>query len=171
MLSLLNQPNTVSLILNILVALVAVSTINGLIFGLGWNKPIEPIAKSLLAPPTYLIGIIWTILFVLMATARWQLNFDVIAADARIWVTVLMISCMVYPLYTLAFNNAISGLLGNLETIVLTAVVVFRVWSISEFAALLILPIIPWVSYASLVIIKRIVASTTPLQDISDLKS
>ncbi len=168
MLSLLNQPNTVSLILNILVALVAVSAMNGLIFGLGWNKPIEPVAKSLLAPPTYLIGIVWTILFVLMATARWQLNFDEIAADARTWVTVLIISCIVYPLYTLAFNNAISGLLGNLETIALAAFVIFRVWSISEFAALLILPIIPWVLYASLIIIKRFLVNTTPLQDISD---
>ncbi len=69
MLSLLNQPNTTSLILNILVALVAVSVMNGLIYGLGWNKTIKPIAKSLLAPHTYLIGIVWTILFVLMATA------------------------------------------------------------------------------------------------------
>jgi translocator protein len=169
MLSLLNQPNTTSLILNILVALVAVSAMNRLIFGLGWNNSIEPIAKSLFAPPTYLIGIVWTILFVLMATARWQLNFDEIDASARTWVTVLIISCLVYPLYTLAFDNAISGLLGNLETIALAAFVIFRVWSISKFAALLIVPIIPWVLYASSIIIRRILVSrTTHSQELSD---
>jgi tryptophan-rich sensory protein len=169
MLSLLNQSNTVSLILNILVALIAVSAMNGLVFGLGWNKAIQPIPKSFLAPPKYLIGTVWTILFVLMATARWQLNSNEIATSARTWVTVLIISCLIYPLYTLAFNNAIAALLGNLETIALAGFVIFCVWPISKSAALLIVPIIPWVLYASLIVIKIIVVRTTDLQDISDI--
>lgn len=154
MLSHLNQSGTRALILNILVAVVAVTGINVLIFTFNWDISAESTVKSLFAPPEYLIGIVWTILFILMAIARWWLNsYGATGKSARTWITVLMISCLVYPLYSLALGSRIGGLLGNLETITLTIFVVVRVWSISKSAALLVLPVIPWVIYATATIL------------------
>ncbi len=148
----LNKPDRRSLILNILVALGVVLVINGLIFVLGWDRA----NATPQSPPGALVGSVWVVLFALMATARWQLNAYSInqAAAARNWVTTLMLSCWLYPFYSLALNSQIGGLLGNVATITLTMFVVVHVWSVSKRTALLILPVIFWVAFATITVLK-----------------
>lgn len=136
----LNQPSTKLLILNLMLALGAVLAMNGLIFAFGWSDTntaltSESLGKTSLtqistssAPPGYLVGSMWTVLLALMAIARWRLNFDQRSgtSPARMWLTILIASYLVYPLYSLALNSKIGGLLGNLETIALAIFVVVQ---------------------------------------------
>ena len=152
----LNKPDRRSLVLNILLAVGAALFMNGLIIGLGWDKSTDYASSPSFQSPGYVVGFVWECLFTLMATARWQLNaysFNQ-ASPARNWVTILMISCLLYPFYSLAINSQIGGLLGNLETIALTTFVIVQVWSISTLTALLILPVIFWVAFATATILK-----------------
>lgn len=147
----LNKPGTRSLVLNLLLAVGAAVAMNGLIFGLGWNKSTDYSPKALYEPPDYMIGLVWIVLFALMATSRWLLNSspEIGASQARAWVTFLVIFCLIWPLYSLAIGSVIGGLLGNFETIAIATFAVIRVWMISKPAAFLIMPVILWVTFAT----------------------
>lgn len=103
----LNKPDRRSLVLNLLVAISAVLVINGFIFALGWDKA----SATPQSPPGALVGSVWVILFALMSTARWQLNAYSVnqASTARNWVTILMLSCLLYPFYSLAIASQIGA--------------------------------------------------------------
>ncbi len=152
MFAVLNQPGRRSLLLNLLAALGAVLAVNGLIFVMAWDQ----VSATSQAPPGSLVGSVWVVLFVLMATARWQLNAYSAkqAATARNWVTILMLSCLLYPFYALALHSQIGGLLGNVGTIALTIFVVTQAWSISKPTALLMLPVALWVAFATVTVVK-----------------
>jgi tryptophan-rich sensory protein len=150
LLNILNQPTRRSLTLNMVIALGSALVMNGLIFSLGWSSA-DNITPPSFAPPAFVIGLVWTILFPLMASARWRLNFysESTANQAQIWVTFLIVSCLVYPLYSLALSSVLGGFLGNIWTIALASFTVSRVWSTSKPAAYSILPVIIWVSFAT----------------------
>jgi tryptophan-rich sensory protein len=124
-----NKSDTSALMLNILLATGAASVINGLIFGLGWDKSIDYAPKSPFEPPGYVIGLIWEGLFASMATARWLLNAsgDPGAAQARAWITALIGFCLIWAFYSLAIGSIIGGLLGNLGTILLAGLTISQV--------------------------------------------
>lgn len=151
MLPSLNKPGVRSLVLNLLIAVGAVMAMNGLVFGFGWNRSNDNLPKLSFEPPDYVIGIVWIVLFALMATARWLLNsyFDTEASQARDWVTFLLIFCLIWPLYSLAISSVIGGLVGNMGTIAIAVIAVTRAWMVSKTAALLIMPVIPWVIFAT----------------------
>ena len=140
-----------SLAWNLGIIVGSVLAMNGLIFGLGWADRPGVVPGSPIDPPGWLVGLVWTALFASMAVARWRLR-DAPAAD-RGWVTALIVSCLAYPLYALAPGSMRNGFLGNLATIALAAYVVRRLWPASRPAAACVLPVIPWVCFATLTIL------------------
>jgi len=153
-----NQSSLRSLVLNLLLSLGLVLLMNGLIFSFGWGTGSTTHSKPWFNPPDYLVGLVWTGLFALMAIARWMMNFPskTSPAQARNWITLLIGFCLLYPLYSLALNSFIGGLIGNLATIVFASFTIVRVWSISQLASVLIMPVVLWVAIATTIDIPRI---------------
>jgi tryptophan-rich sensory protein len=166
MLQRINQPNRASMLLNLGVALGATFVINGLIFGLGWNASTDTLAaRASFAPPDWVVGAAWVVWLGLLAVARWWLNASVRAeaVNARNWVGGLLVSCLLWPLYSLAIGSLVGGLIGNLWTIALAAFTIFQISKLSKTdphlalpAGSLVAPVILWVSYATAIILRQL---------------
>ena len=150
-----NSPKTKALILNISVAVGSALIMNGLIYGLGWNSSAGYEQRAFFAPPGYIIGIIWMILFALMASARWMLNSleSGEAKRARLYVTILLVSCLIWPLYSLAIGSVAGGFWGTIWALALAAFTLKLLWRVSRKAAYCILPVLLWVIFATAIIV------------------
>lgn len=138
-----------SLAANLAVFIGAPLLLNGVIFGLGWNRPR---AKSAGIPPGWVVGTLWLLLFAGMGAARAELE----NAPPRLfserrteWVSLLAFLCLLYPLYTQGLQDDRIGLGGNIVTGVVGVAAVERVSHRSRTAALLIAPTCLWLTYAA----------------------
>jgi tryptophan-rich sensory protein len=157
MLQAIDQPGPRGLLLNISLAIAVCLAINAFVFGTGFNaerKP--PIIDLWYAPPGYLVGIVWIFLYAGMGAARHLL---VAAGDTargtRRLIVGLLLFCAIYPFYTRGFSDIVACFWGNLATIALTVFTVFRAARFSRLAALLLLPTVLWVSFATFVIVRQ----------------
>lgn len=136
---------------SIALSVAVVLSVNAMIFA----SPLEfdtgsdgdgPIS-SILGP---LLPFIWIVWFVGMGGALHVITRHYNEAPREFWLIVLMLAaCAAYPLYTAGFESLWIGLAANLIIAFLDGYIVFRLWSQSRIAALLILPIIPWLLFAS----------------------
>jgi tryptophan-rich sensory protein len=125
--------------------------LNGVIFALGWTQPDHDRQPSF-APPGYAIGIVWTILFACMGAARY---YAVAAGDRRdaALIVILIALCLAYPFYTAGLQDHLAGLIGLSVTEVLALTTLLHAWKPARWAAYLILPLIVWLWFASLLIL------------------
>lgn len=135
------------LLLNILVPVALALTTNGLIFALGWTQPDHDFQPSW-APPGYVIGIVWTVLFALTGAAR-----AIATHQHRRLVTALILLCLAYPFYTLGFQDRQANFVGIILTEAYTLYVTSRLIRSSYKAALLLVPLILWLGYAMALVI------------------
>lgn len=152
---LFNKPFKNSLIFNLLLVIGGVVLVNTLIFSLEWttNSPEKSIETPSFAPAGWVVGTVWTIWFIGLAIARWivgKFENDKVNTD-RLLIDLLIISCLIYPFYSLAIGSVIGGLIGNIFTIFLSSSVFYRILKKSKAAAFLIFPIIPWVTFATII--------------------
>jgi tryptophan-rich sensory protein len=124
---------------------------NGLIFGLGWNA--ESSAGTVpLIPPGPVVGVVWTMLFAGMGTARWAYLRD---AGERGWQrhvpTALAAVCLAFPFYTAGLSDERVGYVGTVATFGATVVAAAALWERSRLASGLILPTAIWTGWVSLV--------------------
>jgi tryptophan-rich sensory protein len=124
---------------------------NGLIFTLGWNAP-DHDRQPWFAPPGYVVGMVWTVLFGCMGAARWR---AVEAGDRRdrILIDVLIVLCLAYPFYTAGLQDRMAGLAGIVVTGLLALVIVLHAWRPARGAALLLLPLLGWLWFAGILIL------------------
>ena len=120
-------------------------SLNGLIFALGWNDSTTLPLKPSWAPPGWLVGTLWVVLFVFMGLAHGRLYAAKSAAST--WVMALLLSCLVYPLYTVGLQNGIVGWWGNLFTLILALVVLWQTRA-DTTNSWLILPVVLWLAFA-----------------------
>jgi translocator protein len=161
MLEILNSPDFPGLIANIAVCVSGTIVLNGLIFGLGWSRLdapalLDPTVLPKITPPGYAFGIVWTVLFTCMGAARWLVgkgtDLQQVAPHQQL-IAILVIFCLLQPLYSTAIGSRVGGLLGTLATVVLAAFTAVSVRSSSELAALLITPVAIWTAFASFLLI------------------
>jgi translocator protein len=161
MFEIFNSPGIPGLVANVLACVSSTLLLNGLIFGLGWSRLDRPaLLDSTVAPrftpPGYAFGVIWTVLFMLMGTARWLLGQapnQLMVAQHQQLVLGLIIFCLVQPLYSTAINSRLGGILGTIGAFGLAIVTIVSIRSSSTLAALLILPIALWTFYAAMLLI------------------
>lgn len=153
----LNRTDRPALWLTISLFVGIVLIANGLIFSLGWNTNTDPVRRS----TTYtgsgaLVGTVWITLFLGMAVARWRLNGPALrderAENARWWLGVLVVSCLLYSAYSLATNSMYGGLVGNVVTILLAGWIAKRIWPHDQLSALLVGLVVGWVLFATYII-------------------
>ena len=155
--SFINRINNLSLILNLVIAVGICLAINALVFGLGWDVSDTPTHEVTFAPPGWLVGAVWVFLFALIGISRGVLNkFGEKSKSAKKWLIVLLLFCFAYPIYTLGLSSEIMGLIGNLGVIALTIFIISQTWKLSKLASFLIMPIILWVSFATVIILAEL---------------
>lgn len=130
---------------NLAVFVGAPVVVNGLIFGLGWNRTSGPQTGL---PPGWVVGSIWVVLFAGMGAARWLL---VRSGEGRgvEWVSGVGVLCLLYPVYTRGFSDLTAGLVGNLMTLVVAVPVAVYAWRRQRGAGGCLVPLVAWLAYAA----------------------
>jgi tryptophan-rich sensory protein len=128
---------------NLAVFILSPLVMNGIIFGLGWDRASASIAG---VPPGPVVGVIWMLLFTAMGVARWLLVRA--RCGGAEWVSLLALVCLLFPLYTVGLRSMVTGLVGTLLTAVLAIAVVRSSWNRSREAAMCVSAVCAWLLYA-----------------------
>jgi tryptophan-rich sensory protein len=162
----LERPTRQALYLNLGYAVLGAFIVNGLIFGLGWQTTMRP--RPWFAPPDFVIGGVWIVLLALLAIARWWLNASSDPELTRLKhaVTLLIVSSLIYPFYTMAIGyptaggSSVAGLIGNAVALTLGAWCVLEARRLAARApafavpvVVLVAPVVPWVMFATLIVL------------------
>ena len=158
MLKTMPSENTTSLLKNAALIVGLIIIANAVVFSLGWDKAGANQIEAEFSPPGYVVGVVWVVLFVLMAVARWLIvkSRSVNAAAHARLITILAVLCFLYPFYTLGLSSRILGLIGNGIIILLAGWMIRRIKSSSKTAAALLSAVILWVAFASVIIIREL---------------
>lgn len=126
--------------------------INGLIALIGWEGGETRFTKGPnRLPPGWIIGLVWSILFIGMASAFWLLasSTEITSRRKAGEVLAFAIFCLSYPIFTMGFSVHFLVFSGNLLCIVWSSYLTGVLRDISRPAsALMVLPAI-WVCYAT----------------------
>lgn len=156
MTTVIDQTSNTSLVLNVTIAVILCLVINSIIFGIGWDGGDESI-NIWFAPPGYVVGTVWVILFGLIGASRYLLNSaGEWAKGTKALLVGLLLFCLAYPIYTIGFNSEFIGLLGNIATILFTVFAMYRTWKFSRAAAYLLSPIVLWVTFATILVLAEL---------------
>ncbi len=104
------------------------------------------------APPAWVFGPAWTVLYTLMAISAWLVWRESSSARVRTALTLFMVQLVLNVLWSWLFFGWRLGLPSVVEIVLLWAsiaatIIVF--WRIHRLAAALLLPYIAWVTFAA----------------------
>ena len=147
----LNQDDSQGRWLNIMLAIGGGMLTHGLALWLG--RGMHSDAVPWFALPPWAAALVWVFILALLGASRWMLNSYTIigVATARTMVTVLILCCLLWPLYSLPAVDPRIALTGNVSTIGLAAATIAVVRRRSTEAASLITPLIVWLAFATIV--------------------
>ena len=155
-----NQPSKASLVLHVVLFFIVQIIITSLVFGLGWDAGSNPlyIQKPYVSPPGALVATVWIVLFFCMSIARWEFNKHDVnrIRRPRIYATLLLIWCALYPFFTFAIDSVLGGIIGNAGIFVLSALIIHSSWNVSKRSSYLIIPVFLWITFASTIIISEL---------------
>ena len=146
-----NRPRLESLPANLALFLLLPLGLNGVIFGLGWDRTSAALPGL---PPGWFVGALWMLLFAGMGVARWLLlrgDSDRRHRRAAVGVGLLGFLCLLYPLYTAGLHDDRAGLVGNLITLMVALPVTALAWRCSRAAGGCIVAVCLWLLYAAAV--------------------
>lgn len=109
------------------------------------------LAKPAWAPPAGVFGPVWSVLYTLMGVAAWLVWRS--AAPRRAALAVFVAQLLANALWSWLFFGWHRGALAAAEVLVLLALVAWTVaafWKVRRAAALLLVPYLLWVGFASL---------------------
>jgi tryptophan-rich sensory protein len=116
----------------------------------GWYRTL---ARPVIAPPDWVFGPVWSLLYLLMAIAAW-LVWELPSSQARTTgITVFLLQLGLNFAWSVLFfrQHAIGGAL--VEIVLLWASIMATIlmfWRVSPVSAWLLLPYLAWVSFATL---------------------
>lgn len=104
------------------------------------------------APPPYVFGPVWSLLYGLMSVAAWQVwRYRRIAPGATAGLVLYAVALVPNALWSWLFFNQRMGGWALLDLVVLWALIAFTVrafWRVRPLAGALLLPLWAWVSFA-----------------------
>ena len=104
------------------------------------------------APPGWLFGPVWTLLYLCMAIAAWLVWRERGFAGARSALSLFLIQLALNGLWTWLFFVWHLGALAFIEVLILWVLILSTIiafWRIRPVAGVLLLPYLAWVSFAS----------------------
>lgn len=108
--------------------------------------------RPLWAPPAWLFGPAWTILYLLMGVASWLVWREYGIRDARPAFVLYGVQLVLNGMWTWLFFVMRSGSLAFVEIIILWILILATViafWRKNKLAGLMLVPYLFWVAYAS----------------------
>lgn len=104
------------------------------------------------APPAWLFGPVWSVLYLLMGTAAWLVwrKQGFRGAGMALWL--FLIQLAVNALWTWLFFVWHQGALAFIEIVILWALILATIvafWRVQPLAGILLLPYLAWVTFAS----------------------
>lgn len=104
------------------------------------------------APPAWLFAPVWSVLYILMAVAAWLVwrKHGFRSARAALWLFIIQLAAN--ALWTWLFFGLHSGASSLAEIVILWLLIagtIFAFWRLHRLAALLLLPYLAWVSFAT----------------------
>ena len=109
------------------------------------------LARPSWAPPAWVFGPVWTTLYVLMGVAAWLVWRTPGAATGKA-LTLFVAQLVANALWSWLFFGWRLGALASVEVLVLLALIaatLLAFWRVSRLAALLLVPYLLWVAFAS----------------------
>ena len=104
------------------------------------------------APPAWLFGPVWSVLFLLMGVAAWLVWRDHGFRSAGAALTLYLAQLLANALWSWLFFAWRQGAFAFAEVTVLwllIAATIFSFWRLNRLAALLLVPYLAWVSFAA----------------------
>lgn len=159
MFNFLDRTDFWGLIFNVAAVILLVTVVNAIVFSFDWGDFAES-APDVLAPPGWVLALVWTTLFIFMGAARWLAvkseNERTVYHSRLIFSLVAL--CALYPFYTLGLQNNVMGLIGNIIIILLAGWTAWQIAETSRLAAGLIAMIVIWVLFASGIVVRELFA-------------
>ena len=110
------------------------------------------LAKPSFNPPNAIFPVVWTVLYAMMAVALWLVWRTPPSAARAVGIAAFVVQLVLNVAWSWAFFGAHSPLLGLVVIVALIAAIVWTVLSFrrtSGLAAILMLPYLVWVSFAT----------------------
>lgn len=111
------------------------------------------LAKPGFTPPNWLFAPVWTTLYILMAYALWRiLSLPKGSPGRSAAITAFFVQLALNSLWSFAFFGAHSPLAGLIVIVALIVAILATMrafWKLDRLAALLFVPYLAWVSYAT----------------------
>ena len=104
------------------------------------------------APPAWLFGPVWSVLYIMMGVAAWLVWRGHGFQNASRALTLFLVQLAANSLWTWLFFAWHQGAMAMAEIVVLWLLIVSTIvsfWSLQRMAALLLLPYLAWVSFAT----------------------
>ena len=104
------------------------------------------------APPSWLFGPVWTVLYILMAIAAWLVWKEKGFSGARVPFALFGIQLALNAGWSWLFFAWRLGILAQLEIVLLLAMIALTLvafWRVRRAAGLLLVPYLLWVMYAT----------------------
>ena len=125
----------------------------GFVFPLGDANPwYATLVDPSFAPPNWLFGPVWTVLYLLMATSAWKIMTDGALRYQNIaislWALQLALNTIWTPIFSGAQNLEIAFYyIVALWVTILSYIIVS--WRVNRWASIMFMPYLAWVSFAS----------------------
>ncbi len=110
------------------------------------------LSQPIWAPPAWLFGPAWSLLYVCMAVAAWLIWRERGFKGAPLGLRLFAIQLVANALWTWLFFVLHLGALSMAEIVILwllIAATIFNFWPVQRLAALLLVPYLIWVSFAA----------------------
>lgn len=120
-----------------------------LLNGVAWQDTLN---KPFFAPPNWLFGPAWTVLFILMAIALYLVWTKWPAKDAKLGLALYGVQIVLNVLWNFIFFGArliLPGLIELMILLVFIAATTFVFYRVDKRAAYLMVPYLLWVSFAT----------------------
>ena len=131
---------------------VQVASTTGAVFSFGDdNEWYSSLTSPALVPPGWIIGVVWTVLYVLIATSAYRLAFaesnSLKPAATAFWSLQLAINVIWTPVFIGAQNLELAFyyIIGMWTS---TLIYIIVSWSIDRWASWIMIPYLFWISFA-----------------------
>jgi len=110
----------------------------------------DALAKPGFAPPAWLFGPVWTVLYVMIGVVGWRISERAPrGAEMLLWWVQMLLNVAWTPVFFMAGSRgAALGVIGVLLLAIL--LLVARLWRSDRTAAALLLPYLAWVGFAAI---------------------
>jgi translocator protein len=118
----------------------------------GESEFYQQLSRPVWAPPGYLFGPVWSVLYLLMGVAAWLVWREPGGSGARLALTLFLAQLAANALWTWLFFGWRLGSIAFAEIVVLWILILMTTvlfWRVRPLAGALLLPYLAWVAYAA----------------------